>query len=83
MGGLVVACFDTRFHQPRWLTGSAARVMAKQLSKMGFLLLGPSESFFVKGSEGPLEDGELERAEIWALALHDKIAQSGDMVSAV
>ena len=82
MSGLVVACFDTRFHKPRWLTGSAARFMAKRLSKMGFLLLGPSESFFVKGKEGPLEDGELERAEIWAFKLHDKIAQPGVMVSA-
>lgn len=82
MRGLVVACFDTRFHKPRWLTGSAAWGMAKRLRKMGCLLLGPPESFFVKGGEGPLEDGELERAEIWALTLHDKVAQSGVVVSA-
>lgn len=77
LGGLVVACFDTRFHKPRWLTGSAARVMAKQVSQMGLLLLEPVESFFVQSSEGPLEDGELERAKVWALALHDRIAQPG------
>lgn len=75
LNGLVFACFDTRFHKPRWLTGSAARSMTKQLNKMGLLLLGPAESFFVQGQEGPLEAGELERAEIWALKLHDKIEQ--------
>lgn len=75
LNGLVFACFHTRFHKPRWLTGSAARSMTKQLNKMGLLLLGPAESFFVQGQEGPLEAGELERAEIWALKLHDKIEQ--------
>lgn len=75
LDGLAFACFDTRFHKPRWLTGSAARSMAKQLSKMGLRLLSPAESFFVKDQEGPLEAGELERAEIWALTLRDKIVQ--------
>jgi len=75
LDGLAFACFDTRFHKPRWLTGSAARSMTKQLSKMGLRLLGPAESFFVKEQAGPLEAGELERAGIWALSLRDKIAQ--------
>ena len=27
--GIAVACFDTRFAKPRWITGSAASVMAR------------------------------------------------------
>lgn len=64
-----IACFDTRFRQSRWLTGSAARVMARMLEKRGARLLAPPESFFVKNSEGPLDNGELERASAWAKAL--------------
>ncbi len=64
-----VACFDTRFHKPRWLTGSAAKVMHRMFRRMGVVPLAPPESFFVEGSEGPLERGELERAAAWAQAL--------------
>jgi flavodoxin len=64
--GLVGACFDTRFRLPRFMTGSAAKVMAGKLREKGVSLLVAPESFFVKGTEGPLRDGELERASTWA-----------------
>lgn len=70
LNGLRVACFDTRFQQPRWITGSAARRIAKQLRKRGVELIAAPESFFVKSTQGPLVDGEMERAVQWALGIH-------------
>lgn len=72
--GVAVACFDTRFQKPRWLTGSAARVMAKTLQEMGIRLLVPPESFFVSATEGPLVTGESERAATWARMLASEVA---------
>jgi flavodoxin len=68
--GREVACFDTRVHGP-W--GSAAHRIARHLRTIGVSLVVPPESFFVTGTEGPLADGELERAAAWARAIHDKI----------
>src|SRR5215203_1123476 len=67
--GLGGACFDTRFRLPRFMTGSAAKVMARTLQQKGVSLLLPPESFFVKGTQGPLLDGELDRAAVWARML--------------
>jgi hypothetical protein len=71
--GISIACFDTRFRKARWLTGSAAGVMARILGRAGITLLIPPESFFVVGTEGPLCDGELERAAAWARMLCTRI----------
>jgi flavodoxin len=70
---LAVACFDTRWGQPRWMTGSAAGMLTKKLRKMGVSHLFPPESFLVKGMQGPLESGELERAANWARMLREKV----------
>ena len=70
---LAVACFDTRFRLPRFMTGSAANVMAGKLREKGSSLLVAPESFFVKGTEGPLRDGELERASTWARQIVDEV----------
>jgi hypothetical protein len=67
---LAVAEFDTRLDKPRWLTGSAANLMAKQLKRVG-VSIAPPESFLVTGTEGPLEPGELERAAEWAHKLRE------------
>src|SRR5215207_10028701 len=72
IGGLSVACFDTRFRLPRWMSGSAARVMARKLHEKGVSLLVPPESFFVKGMQGPLHGGELDRTAAWARMLLEK-----------
>jgi flavodoxin len=71
--GLAVACFDTRFRLPRLMTGSAAHVMAAKLREKGVSLLAEPESFFVKGTEGPLRDGELERASMWARQIVEEV----------
>jgi flavodoxin len=71
--GRAVACFDTRFQKPRWITGSAARRMAASLRRMDITLVVPPESFFVDGKEGPLLTGELGRAAVWARTLLNRI----------
>lgn len=71
---LSAVTFDTRLTWPRFLAGSAAAAGAKQLRKKGARLLVPPESFLVTGTEGPLVDGELERARIWA---HEVCAVAG------
>ena len=71
---LRVAVFDTRYDRSRWLTGSAALDIERALVARGARAIAPAESFFVAGSEGPLEDGELERARGWSARLHDLVA---------
>lgn len=73
--------FDTRFDKPRWLTGSAAKGIEKQLKQHGATLLLPPESFFVEDKEGPLHAGELERAAEWARALHDEFARQAKLAA--
>jgi hypothetical protein len=46
--------------------GYAAGRMAESLKKKGVSLVVPPEGFFVKDREGPLKEGELERAADWA-----------------
>ena len=70
---LSIACFDTRFHKARWLTGSAARVLAQRIERLGGAMIVPPESFFVLGTEGPLERGEPYRAAAWARSIAGKL----------
>ena len=75
--GVKVATFDTRITQSKIeatpvlaffvrIFGYAAKPMAKILQKKGGELVGLPEGFFVEGTEGPLKEGELERAADWA-----------------
>ena len=77
LAGVKVAAFDTRFidseiEKVRILAflvsifGYAAKPLAKRLQKLGGELAVPPEAFYVGGTEGPLLDGELERAAAWA-----------------
>ena len=50
------------------LFGYAAPRTAKILESKGAKVLA-NENFFVKGMEGPIIEGELERAQEWALQL--------------
>jgi hypothetical protein len=65
----VVAIFDTRVSKVRRLPISAARTIAKLAHRRGFRLVGRPEGFLVDDIDGPLCDGELERAEAWGLSL--------------
>jgi len=63
--GTAVATFDTRIHRPH-LPGSAARAAERHLRQRGFRVVTRAESFYVDGTEGPLLDGEAQRARRWA-----------------
>jgi len=78
--GVRAAAFDTRYRMAAWLSGSAARRIARQLNKRGARLAAPPESFFMQRDVPPkgekrrhelerLEPGEVERAARWAVAL--------------
>ncbi|MDD2274474.1 MAG: flavodoxin family protein [Candidatus Pacebacteria bacterium] len=47
------------------LIGYASPKMAKTLKSKGYELITSPEGFLVKGKEGPLSDGEIERAKNW------------------
>ena len=75
--GVKVAAFDTRFTEAEIekvkvlaflvrLFGYAAEPIADRLQKKGGELAVPPEGFYVDGTEGPLTEGELERAADWA-----------------
>ena len=74
--GVRVAGFDTRVSLEevgsRVLTfmvklfGYDAEPISRRLQKKGGVVAVAPEGFIVQGSEGPLRDGELERAAAWA-----------------
>jgi flavodoxin len=77
LDGTKVAAFDTRFPQSQVdevgilaffarLFGYAAEPIGKRLEKKGGNLIVAPEPFFVSDTEGPLLDGELDRAKDWA-----------------
>jgi len=67
IGGINVTAFDTRLSTRLvGIFGYAAVKIADSLKRRGGTLIAPPEGFFVKGREGPLKEGELERAAKWA-----------------
>jgi flavodoxin len=81
LNGMTVGAFDTRIAAEdansgflrlmiKWF-GWAAPKIAKQLSRAGGELAAEPEGFYVQGSEGPLREGELERARAWAQQVAD------------
>ena len=77
--GIKTAAFDTRMSVKDakvWILtilvkifGYAAEPMAKKLQAKGGQPTGTPAGFLVKGTEGPLFDGALERAAAWAQGL--------------
>jgi flavodoxin len=70
LGGAKVAAFDTRLTK-RWVKvfGFAASGIATSLKARGGTLVAEPEGFFVEGKEGPLVEGERERAKAWTLGI--------------
>lgn len=75
LNGVKVAAFDTRFSLEdsnfalRLLLkkgGFAAKPIAEALVNKGGEMVAPPEGFIVKDKKGPLKEGELERAAVWA-----------------
>jgi flavodoxin I len=68
--GVRVAAFDTRMtNKLITIFGTAAPKIAKALKEKGGTLVGEPIGLYVKGGEGPLKDGEIERAAAWAKGL--------------
>jgi flavodoxin len=70
------ATFDTRIDKPPALTGVAARGIAKRLRRRGCELIADPESFFVDDSEGPLAEGELDRAREWGRSVSERAREA-------
>ena len=76
LAGVKVAAFDTRVSPEDVnskvlnvmvkLFGYAAKPIADRLAKKSGQLVMDPEGFIVTGTEGPLKEGELERAAAWA-----------------
>jgi flavodoxin I len=76
LNGIKVASFDTRMPMNdkvpailkffAKLFGYASKPIADKLVRKGGSLVVEPEGFFVENSEGPLAQGELERATKWA-----------------
>jgi flavodoxin len=74
--GLKIAAFDTRVHLSvikykifRFMVdkgGYAANTILKHLIRKGGKKVCEAEGFYVLGEQGPLMEGEMERAAIWA-----------------
>lgn len=73
---VAVATFDTRVDKPH-VPGSAARSAQKRLRRLGFRIHAPALSFYVADTDGPLIDGELERARRWGNRLAAELATTG------
>jgi hypothetical protein len=68
--GVNFAAFDTSYKMSAWLQPfTASKKLSRKLRKLGGKRLVPPETFHVVEREGPLYDGELERAREWVLAL--------------
>ena len=68
--GVRVAGFDTRMtNKLITLFGTAAPKITKALEKKGGTRAGPPGGFYVTGGEGPLKEGEVERAAAWGKGL--------------
>jgi flavodoxin len=79
LDGVSMATFDTRFAAADQgmglrllmrVIGYAAPRLAKGLQAKGGKLVLPTEGFIVEGKEGPLKQGEEDRALAWGQRLH-------------
>jgi hypothetical protein len=76
LGGLPVghgrsAAFETGL---RWSPGGATGAIDRGLAGAGYRRVAKARRFVVKGTYGPLRDGELERARLWGAELADAIS---------
>jgi flavodoxin I len=72
LASIPVAAFDTRLTMKFVkLFGFAADKIAAGLEKMGGRVIATPVGFIVSGREGPLAEGELERARAWGKTIGD------------
>ena len=72
--GTPAAVFDTSYKMS-WLLNqfTASKRLARKLRMLGGRLLLPPEIFHVMEREGPLYEGEIERAQNWANSILPKL----------
>ena len=72
--GVPIAAFDTSYKMSAFLGRfTAAKRIDRKLRKLGGKRLVPPETFHVEDNhEGPLYDGEIERAKNWAGSILDR-----------
>ncbi|MCD4851579.1 flavodoxin domain-containing protein [Arthrobacter sp. AK01] len=63
LSGVVAAGFDTRVKL--FIHGDAAKKITKTLKEAGASIVAEPMAFYVKGTEGPLLDGQTSRAAAW------------------
>ena len=71
--GIKAAAFDTRVRF--FIHGDAARKITRLLTEGGAHIISHPTPFYVRGTEGPLRAGELERAASWARNLASEFEQ--------
>jgi flavodoxin len=77
--GVRVAAFDTSYKM-NWFVSlfTAAKPLSRNLRRLGGKQIVPPRSFFVVEKQGPLYEGEIERAKTWAetiLARHRRFSE--------
>lgn len=74
--GVPFACFDTSYKMSWWLMPfTAAKRLNRQLKKLGGQPLAAPETFFIMEREGPLYEGEVERAVAWAEMIQELVGR--------
>ena len=78
MGRGAAAAFGTNLNEPRWFSklGQASHAIARRLKRLGFQLIEPPETFFVDEAQGPLSEGEVERAHRFGVQLARHFAEA-------
>ncbi len=76
------AAFDTGVKLGWFVVGSAARGEAAALRAHGYDVVVRPEHFLVLGFDGPLREGELERATAWGAALAEQALAPGSSLGA-
>lgn len=67
--GIKAAAFDTRLKS--FLSGGAAGNISRGLKISGAMVIALPAFFYVQSRQGPLFDGELEKAKRWAKDISD------------
>ncbi|NIS83302.1 MAG: nitric oxide synthase [Anaerolineales bacterium] len=79
--GKPVAVFDTSYKMSPILERfTAAKKLAQKLRKLGGKRIVPPETFYVEGREGPLYDGEIERAREWSRIILERLDGKGELL---
>jgi flavodoxin len=77
LGGAFFAAFDTSYKMSALLARfSAAPKLARKLRRLGGRQAIPPETFHVLGREGPLYEGEIERAKAWTELMLTRLGEA-------